>query len=232
MSIFKTALVLDFDGPLAIPWVQPVKYHSQVPTLIKKLSQTYLLFLASKNPTAIETLKEHGLRFYFADVRAGSNDAWIGDFSDVKYRGNLAKSKQIYNMIGHRKDVNKIYFFDDDAENIIEVEKNCALEVKSVLVEQSRGLTENDVFKLTEPEKYTPTMMDRWNAIQLHLHDIKDHVLNYESFEDSHEFKHETKVKIIGASDLIYDELEAMLTKFKDEKTTHVKSDDLGYGIK
>ncbi len=120
-------------------------------------------------------------------------------------------------MIGPRHDVNEnaIYFFDDDPENIVEVEKNCLLTVKSVRVEQSRGLTENDVFKYTEPEKYVPTMMDRWNAIQLHLHDIKDHVLNFESFEDSHEFRHETKVKIIQASDGIYDELEEMLAKFK-----------------
>ncbi len=80
MSNLKTALVLDFDGPLAIPWIKPVKYHSQVPALIKKLSQTNLLFLASKNPSSIETLKEHGLHHYFTDMRAGSNIEWTGEF--------------------------------------------------------------------------------------------------------------------------------------------------------
>lgn len=121
----QIGIILDFDGVLAIPYTDPVELYSQIPKLLAELSQTYILVLASFNPTAIAELRRLGVLHYFQGVRAGSHDN-IEFITYVQNLGRLCKAAQIESLqTDTLSKCARLYFFDDDATNIAKRSVRC-----------------------------------------------------------------------------------------------------------
>lgn len=138
----KKVLVFDFDGVLAITWTQPELHFPQIPSLVKKLSETHILCVASYNPRAIKAIEAWDLHHYFTCIRAGSNETWDGEYKE-EFRIGMSKAKQIMSMMcdlnqmGHQ--IEEISFFDDDHKNITLVNDNLSY-VKTVLINENNGI--------------------------------------------------------------------------------------------
>lgn len=143
-----TVLILDFDGVLAIPYTNPTQLYPQVPALLKELSQTHTLVLASFNPTAIAELRRFDVLQYFSATRAGVHDnVEISEFiSDL---GELCKAKQIASMqeqqLADKKDED-YHFFDDCVYNLQQVTELLP-QVKCHYIDEDAGLTADRILE-------------------------------------------------------------------------------------
>jgi len=141
----RPVLIFDFDGVLAQPWSHPEKPYAQVIDIIKALSPTHHICLASFNPRAKLAVKQWGLQDHFSAMRYGAIHEWR-EFYHETYRSNLTKSNQIAHMlhqIGLPKD-HPVYFFDDDPINIEEV-TNILPHVCVFTVDEKTGLQAKDI---------------------------------------------------------------------------------------
>lgn len=141
----RKLLIFDFDGVLSIPWTRPEVCYSQIPDLIKKLSQTHILAMASFNPRAQIALVEWDLDKYFFCTRYGSNHRWDGLY-EQKFRSGMSKTNQIIDMLEcelSTENYTHIEFFDDDLNNLIDV-NNKLPSVKTCLIDAIIGFRLED----------------------------------------------------------------------------------------
>ena len=144
----KRLLVFDFDGVLAIKYSMPEECYQQIPELLKQLSKTHILCVASYNPRAQMAIKSWGLDQYFSCMRFGANHTWKDEYQE-HYRELMSKSDQIVNMIENEiKELDHQYsdivFFDDSEENLKCVNEKLP-HVKTVLVKDEFGFRLNDI---------------------------------------------------------------------------------------
>jgi FMN phosphatase YigB (HAD superfamily) len=142
----KKLLIFDFDGVLAIKWTQPPQCYPQIPSLIKYLSQDYLLCVASFNPIAEQAIKNWQLHEHFVAIRSGCNYTWNKPYKNA-LKHNLSKSEQIINMCNNEMKnytFSSIFFFDDDPENIKNV-NDYLPHIKTVLIDSLYGLKIRDI---------------------------------------------------------------------------------------
>ena len=147
IETMKKVLVFDFDGVLAISWTQPELHFPQIPALVKKLSEKYILCVASYNPRAIKAIESWDLHHYFKCMRAGANHVWEDEYKE-EFRKDLSKAKQIESMMEELRemgyDINELTFFDDDPKNLAVVNENLP-HVRTVLINENKGVTTEDI---------------------------------------------------------------------------------------
>jgi len=143
----EKVLVFDFDGVLARTYTHPELHYPQIPKLIKDLSQKYILCVASFNPKAIKAIEAWDLHHYIICIRAGANGVWTGDYKE-DFGIDMTKSKQILDMLIELDEMGyktkEITFFDDTPKNIAAVNETLP-SVKTVLINQTKGVTINDI---------------------------------------------------------------------------------------
>ena len=125
MSINRDIYIFDFDGVLCIPYTKD-PYENVIDILLDLYEEGHYLFVASFNPEAKEILDNWNISYIFHDIRHGSNDKWDNNLPYLpQYKIDLAKSKQIMNMIQHIKDDDiRIYYYDDEHYKLEEVKRN------------------------------------------------------------------------------------------------------------
>ena len=118
-------LVFDFDGVLAMPWYHPELPYDNVRELIRMVSKTHYICVASFNPRAKLAIDDWKQFYGYDAIRCGSNHHWSVVYSN-KWRVEMTKSRQITAMLdelGLSED-HPVQFYDDDQENVDEVNKH------------------------------------------------------------------------------------------------------------
>lgn len=141
-------IVFDFDGVLAIPWSDPEKPFTQIPSLVRLLhARGYKLSVASYNPRARTAVESWGLGEYFASIRSGADHDWEAEggeyMEEFRTRDRMSKHGQIKNMHGDSKHV---IFLDDSLENINEIKAKNDPHIHAVLINTEKGATIDDVY--------------------------------------------------------------------------------------
>ncbi len=170
----KKLLIFNFDGVLAIKWTTPEEYFHQIPNLITKLSNNYILCVASFNTRAQLIITNWGLENYFTCMRDVTNYNWTDIYKEPykesyreSYRENMTKANQIVHIIENKIDelnndandandtndtdklnnefeFGNILFFDDDPENILQVNEKLPW-IKTVLIDGNIGIHLSDI---------------------------------------------------------------------------------------
>lgn len=131
-------LVLDFDGVI----YRGTEPYPQIPHLIAKLSESYILTIASFNTQAMTILNQIGLAKYFRAWRCGTRNEKSSQ-EDNPTGSVKTKADQIVSMAREMNvSLDDICFFDDWDINI-QITRDV---VKSVLVDNRRGLTSADIY--------------------------------------------------------------------------------------
>ena len=139
--------VFDFDGVLAIPFTHPEKLFEGVPDAmleIKRNSPNHRCVVASFNPRAELSVSCSLVGPCFAAFRSRTHDQ-ISMSDDER----LCKSKQISSMIKtelahHKFQDQDIVFFDDDMENLQEVQRMFP-SARCKFICSATGLTRADI---------------------------------------------------------------------------------------
>jgi predicted phosphatase len=141
MKMTKPLLFCDFDGVLAIPYTNPVELYPNIPDLLRQLSHSYTLCLASFNPTALDELKRFDLLSLFVAVRAGRHE--LHHMSSIhEPLCKVAQIRSMYNEMGVEFQTldTRVWFVDDTISHIENVRKNLT-GIQCVWVDSTTGLT-------------------------------------------------------------------------------------------
>ncbi len=142
--LLNPVIVLDFDGVLGKTFSHPERPLPEVRNLIRLLSRSYYICVASYNPRAKLAIDDWKQFYGYDAIRCGANFKWSDDYCD-EWRKEMSKSKQIDSMLeelGLGKS-HLVYFFDDDQENVDQV--NVHKSRTAFKIDTEIGLTFKDV---------------------------------------------------------------------------------------
>lgn len=148
-----TIHVFDFDGVLAWPYTHPELLVPGAERLLRALSERegHRVMVASFNPRAYFALRSlYEDEAVILEMRAGSNHSewWRpeqgnGIYIDEVHRVNLSKADMIVRMLDVRhlsSGSNEVHFYDDDEENIREVQRRLPRVVCHHVLDSAKGL--------------------------------------------------------------------------------------------
>src|SRR5665648_193031 len=92
---------IDLDGVIVSPYTYPARPFVGMHEELNKLwdNGKNILFLASFNPTAEQSIRNFGMDKMFSCFRSGANEPWLTTEYDDKNAKTMTKTAQILSML-------------------------------------------------------------------------------------------------------------------------------------